>query len=600
MMHMVHYRRMLRHYNAPFMNQNDSLYASRHSAAHILALVTKELFPGTQLGTGPVTEDGFYYDMKTPQPLSDADLKNIEKLMKKRIAQDLPFVRKELSLDDARALFHERNEPYKLELIDKIAATGAVTVSIYRTGDNFVDLCDGPHVERTRQITANALMLTRVGGAYWQADESNDQMTRVSGVLFATKDDLITYKERCAEAARRDHRKLGKELDLFTFSDLVGPGLPLFTPRGTAMRDAIVEKIQTLQAAHGYQRVTIPHITKIDLYETSGHARKFADELFKVRGKGAQEFVMKPMNCPHHTQIYAAHPRSYRDLPLRYMETTMVYRDEQAGELLGLSRVRAITQDDGHVFCTPEQIKDELRNIISVIRDFYTSLNLFNDGDYWVSISVRDPQTPEDYIGDIAQWNHAEQVLHDIAEEAHLPYKRVEGEAAFYGPKLDFMFKDALGRERQLGTAQLDFVMPQRFGLTYTDADGNKQTPVMIHRAIAGSLERFMAIAIEHFAGAFPFWLAPVQVVIIPVSDTFADYGATVLAILRDSNIRAELRNDAETLGRRIRAAQKEKIPYMLIVGEKEVAAQTVAVRSRDTGDEGSATVDAFIKRVTA
>ena len=581
------------------MTQNP-LYAPRHSAAHILALVTKELFPGTQLGTGPVTENGFYYDMKTPQPLSDADLKNIEKLMKKRIAQNLPFIREELSLDDARNLFRKRNEPYKVELIDKIAATGATSVSIYRTGDDFIDLCEGPHVDNTRHIAANALMLTHVGGAYWQADENNDQMTRVSGVLFATKDDLIAYKERCAEAARRDHRKLGKELDLFTFSDLVGPGLPLFTPRGTAMRDAIVEKIQTLQAAYGYQRVTIPHITKIDLYETSGHARKFADELFKIRGKSAQEFVMKPMNCPHHTQIYAAHPRSYRDLPLRYMETTMVYRDEQAGELLGLSCVRSITQDDGHVFCMPEQIKNELRNIINVIRDFYTSLNLFNDGDYWVSISVRDPQTPEDYIGDTAQWDHAEQVLHDIAEEAHLPYKRVEGEAAFYGPKLDFMFKDALGRERQLGTAQLDFVMPQRFGLTYTDADGNKQIPVMIHRAIAGSLERFMAIAIEHFAGAFPFWLAPVQVVVIPVSDAFTEYGTTILTTLHNNDIRAELRNNTETLGRRIRTAQKEKIPYMLIVGEKEVTAQTVAVRSRDTGDEGSITIDAFIKRVTA
>ncbi len=580
------------------METSNPLFAQRHSAAHLLAIATLELFPGTKIGTGPVIDNGFYYDMQTPEPLTEAHLKKLSKIIKKKIAQNIPFEREEVSIDAARTLFKELDQPYKLELIDKIAAQGADSVSIYRTG-NFVDLCEGPHVASTKEINAKALKLTHLSGAYWQADENNAQMTRVYGVLFSDKSELDAYETMLREAAKRDHRKLGKELDLFTFSELVGPGLPLFTPRGTAMRDAIVDKIQTLQSAHGYQRVTIPHITKINLYKTSGHAAKFEDELFKVKGQSNQEFVMKPMNCPHHTQIYAAKARSYKDLPLRYMETTMVYRDEQAGELLGLARVRAISQDDGHVFCTPDHIKDEIRNIVSVIREFYTSLDLFNEDDYWVSISVRDPQQSEKYLGDTETWDRAEKILEEIATEEGLHFKRVEGEAAFYGPKLDFMFKDALGRERQLGTAQLDFVMPERFGLEYTDANNKKQTPVMIHRAIAGSLERFMAIAIEHFAGAFPLWLAPIQMVVVPVSDKFTDYGESVYAELSAAGYRVELRADSETLGKRVRIAQKEKIPYILVVGEQEQHNKTIAVRSRDDGDSGVMPVDEFIATLT-
>ncbi len=569
----------------------------RHSAAHLLAAAVLQLHPDAKLGVGPAVDNGFYYDFETKEPITDAHLKEIEKRMKKLIGRDVTFVHKEISLDEARALFPQSTQPYKAELIDDLAADGETTVSIYTSGD-FTDLCKGPHVHSSKQINPDAFKLMRVAGAYWKSDETRAQLTRVYGVSFATKEELTAHLHMLEEAKKRDHRKLGKELDLFTFSDLVGAGLPLFTPKGTLLRDLIVDKIQGLQKNYGYQKVTIPHITKKDLYETSGHWAKFGDELFKVTGQSDQEFVMKPMNCPHHTQIFAAHKRSYRELPLRLMETTTVYRDEQAGELLGLSRVRSISQDDGHVFCAPEHIAAEVSGIIDVIRAFYTSLNMFEEGKYWVSVSVRDPKTPEKYLGDSAQWDDAENILEDIAKKENLPYKRVEGEAAFYGPKIDFMFKDAIGREWQLATAQLDFVMPERFGLRYTDATGTEQTPVMIHRAIAGSLERFLSVIIEHFAGAFPLWLAPTQAVIIPVSEKFADYAERVRAQLSAANLRVTVDNQSDTLGKRIRTAQKEKIPYMLIVGEKEVTDGTVSVRSRDDGDGGTHTVADFITTV--
>lgn len=569
----------------------------RHSAAHLMAMAVRQIRPDAKFGVGPDIDDGFYYDMETAEPLTDSDLKQIEKRMKKLISQKIPFEHAELSIADAKIKFAALDQPYKCELIDDLAREGETVVSIY-TSKDFDDLCRGPHVEHSNEIDASALKITRLAGAYWKSDESRQQLTRVYGVLFDTKEELDTYLARIEEAKRRDHRKLGKELDLFTFSELVGGGLPLFTPKGTLLRDLIVEKIQNLQKKFGYQKVTIPHITKKDLYVTSGHWAKFGDELFKVKGQSDQEFVMKPMNCPHHTQIFASRQRSYRDLPVRFMETTMVYRDEQAGELLGLSRVRSISQDDGHVFCAPTQIETEVSGIVSVIKDFYTSLSMFNDGDYWVSVSVRDPKTPEKYLGDPAKWDLAESTLEKIAQNEKLPYKRVEGEAAFYGPKLDFMFRDALGREWQLATAQLDFVMPERFGLEYTDEANTKQTPVMIHRAIAGSLERFLSVIIEHFAGAFPLWLSPVQVVVIPVSEKFADYANEVVTQLTEEGFRTELYAQSDTLGKRIRLAQNEKIPYMLVVGEKEVADKTVAVRSRDNGDEGISELIMFTTKI--
>lgn len=569
----------------------------RHSAAHLLAAAVRQIHPDARLGIGPATDDGFYYDFVTKEPITDAALKDIETRMKKLIGRDVPFTSADLSVDAARALFPADTQPYKAELLDDLVAEGATTVSVYTSGD-FTDLCKGPHVRSSKDINPDALKLIRVAGAYWKSDERRDQLTRVYGVLFSSKDELDAYMRMREEAKKRDHRKLGKELDLFTFSDLVGAGLPLFTPKGTLMRDAIVEKIQGLQKKYGYQKVTIPHITKKELYETSGHWAKFGDELFKVKGQSDQEFVMKPMNCPHHTQIFAARKRSYRELPLRLMETTTVYRDEQAGELLGLSRVRAIAQDDGHVFCTPKQIKQEITGIIDVIRAFYTSLGMFDEGMYRVSVSVRDPRTPEKYLGDPTQWDTAERILEDIVTKEGLPHARVEGEAAFYGPKIDFLFKDAIGREWQLATAQLDFVMPERFRLSYVDADGAAQTPVMIHRAIAGSLERFLSVMIEHFAGAFPLWLSPVQVVVIPVSEKFAAYARDVHEALVAADVRAAIDDSAETLGKRIRAAQKEKIPYMLVVGEKEVADGTVAVRSRDDGARETLPLQSFVDHV--
>lgn len=567
----------------------------RHSAAHLLAMAIKRIRPDVLFGIGPAIDEGFYYDIESKEPLTETDLKKIEKVLKKLISQKISFEHEEISIEEAHNLF--KDQKYKLELINDLIVEGAKSVSIYRSND-FVDLCKGPHVTNSHEIDASALKIMRLAGAYWKSDEKREQLTRIYGVLFNNKTDLDTYLARLEEAKKRDHRKLGKELDLFAFSDLVGAGLPLFTPKGTLLRDLIVEKIQNLQKNYGYQKVTIPHITKKDLYEKSGHWAKFGDELFKVKGQSDQEFVMKPMNCPHHTQIYASRQRSYRDLPVRFMETTMVYRDEQAGELLGLSRVRAISQDDGHVFCTPDQISSEVSGIVSVIKDFYTSLKMFNDGDYWVSVSVRDPQTPDKYLGDPKKWTIAEKTLEKIAKKENLPYKRVEGEAAFYGPKLDFMFRDAIGREWQLATAQLDFVMPTRFGLEYTDEKNEKQTPVMIHRAIAGSLERFLSVIIEHFAGAFPLWLSPTQIVVIPVSDKFIDYAREIESHLLSAGYRTELYTQSDTLGKRIRLAQNEKIPYMLIIGEKEMNDRTISIRSRDCGDEGISDISSFITKL--
>jgi threonyl-tRNA synthetase len=571
----------------------------RHSAAHLLAMAVREIHPDAKFGVGPVIEDGFYYDIRTSEPITENDLKKIEKKMKKLISQNIAFEKKDITIDAARKKFTECGQNYKVELINDLEKEGDDNVSVY-TSKDFDDLCCGPHIASSAQINAKALKITHLAGAYWKGDENRDQLTRIYGVLFETKEELDAHLTKIEEAKKRDHRKIGKELDLFTFSDLVGAGLPLFTPKGTLLRDLIIDKIQGFQSEFGYKKVTIPHITKKELYEKSGHWEKFGDELFKVTGKSEQEFVMKPMNCPHHTQIYAAQKRSYRDLPIRFMEATMVYRDEQAGELLGLSRVRSISQDDGHVFCTQNQIEQEVRNIVTVIRQFYESLEMFTEGNYWVSVSVRDPHTPEKYLGDTKNWTDAEAILENIAKKENLKYERIEGEAAFYGPKLDFMFKDAIGREWQLATAQLDFVMPKRFDLTYTDENGEKQTPVMLHRAIAGSLERFLSVIIEHFAGAFPFWLSPVQVAVIPVSDKFTTYGQKVVDQFTQAGIRTQLSVESETLGKRIRTAQKEKVPYMLIVGEKEMNDETVAVRTRENGDEGTEKVRDLIKKLVA
>jgi len=575
---------------------SEQLQHKRHTLAHLLAAATLKLYPDAKPTIGPATDTGFYYDIYFPEPPSEKDLKKIEKQMRKMLSSWTEMVGEVVTPEKAREFYADNK--YKQELIDEIVAKEE-DITFYSAGSEktlFTDLCKGGHAENpAEEIEGRAFKLTTLSGVYWRADESNDQLTRIYGLAFDTKDDLDAHLTLLEEAKKRDHRKIGKELDLFTFSDLVGPGLPLWTPKGTLMRELIIDKIQSLQAAYGWERVVIPHITKKDLYEKSGHWDKFGEELFKVQGQSDQEFVLKPMNCPHHAQIYKSQPRSYRDLPQRYMELTMQYRDEQAGELLGLSRVRSISIDDGHVFCKEDDIEQEIINIIDVIKKFYTSLNLFTEDNYWVSVSVRDSETPEKYIGGDKLWSQAESILEGICKDQNLPYKVMPGEAAFYGPKIDFMFKDALGREWQLATAQLDFVQPERFELEYTDSEGEKKRPVMIHRAIAGSMERFLSVIIEHFAGAFPLWLSPVQMTIIPVTSDFDDYGREVRQKLQREGFRVELSNESETLGKRVRSAQKAKIPYMLVVGEKETKTGGVGVRSRELGDEGEILLDEFI-----
>ena len=579
------------------MSQN--LEYKRHTLAHLLAAAVLEQYPQAKLTLGPAIDTGFYYDIDFSggEAPGDTDLKDLQKRMKKLLNAWSEFSHEEVSADVARAQF--AGNEFKTEIVNEIEARGE-TITLYSCG-GFTDLCRGGHCEHPKdEINTDAFKLDKIAGAYWRGDENNKMLTRIYGIAFDTKEELEAYEKQLEEAKARDHRKLGKELDLFTFSELVGPGLPLFTPKGTMMRDLIVDKITKIQGKYGYQKVTIPHITKSDLYKTSGHWEKFGDELFKVKGQSDVEFVMKPMNCPHHTQIFDSKPRSYKDLPIRYAETTMVYRDEQAGELIGLGRVRAITQDDGHVFCTVDQIDQEVENIVKVIQEFYTTLGMYQEGNFWVSLSVSDPEEPEKWLGDVENWKKAEAMLEAVATRLNLPYKRVEGEAAFYGPKLDFMFKDAIGRERQLATAQLDFVMPERFSLSYTDNTGTKQTPVMIHRAIAGSLERFMAIMIEHFAGNFPLWLSPVQLAIIPVAEAHVMYAQEVADVLREQGLRVDLDDSNESMGKKIRNAKKEKLPYFIVIGDKEVEARTITLESRDTGESVSMTMDELGVKLSA
>jgi threonyl-tRNA synthetase len=578
---------------------SEQLQNKRHTLAHLLAAAVIEQYPHAKLTLGPAIDTGFYYDIdfSSGEAPGDSELKELQKRMKKLMNAWTEFSHEVVTPETARETF--AGNEFKTELINEIEARGE-DITLYTCG-GFTDLCRGGHCSNPKaEIDTDAFKLDKVAGAYWRGDEKNKMLTRIYGIAFDTKEELEAYEKQMEEAKARDHRKLGKELDLFTFSELVGPGLPLFTPRGTMMRDLIVEKIMKIQAKYGYAKVTIPHITKSDLYKTSGHWDKFKDELFKVQGQSDVEFVMKPMNCPHHTQIFDSRPRSYKELPIRYAETTMVYRDEQAGELIGLGRVRSITQDDGHVFCTVDQIDQEVENIVKVIQEFYTSLGMYEEGKFWVSLSVSDPKEPEKFLGDPETWKKAEAMLENVAQRLNLPYTRVEGEAAFYGPKLDFMFKDAIGRERQLATAQLDFVQPERFNLEYTDNTGTKQRPVMIHRAIAGSLERFMAIMIEHFAGNFPLWLSPVQLAIIPVADVHVLYAQEVADILREQGFRVELDDSNESMGKKIRTAKKDKLPYFIVIGDKEVEGRTVTLESRDTGESTALSLEDLEVKLTA
>ena len=537
----------------------------RHSLAHLLAAAVLEMYPDAKRTIGPAIDDGFYYDFQFSAPISETDLPKIEKRMRRLLPSWKKFERSEVSKAEAEKLFADN--PFKLEMIREFATEGQ-TLTLYTSG-HYVDLCRGGHSAGLNEIDAESFKLTKLAGAYWRGDEKNAQLTRIYGLAFETKDELDKHLNMLEEAKRRDHRKLGVELDLFTFSPLVGPGLPLFTPRGTLLREGLTNFVWALMKPYGYQKVNIPHMAKADLYKTSGHWDKFADDIFHVSSKKTDEiFVLKPMNCPHHTQIYASRTRSYRDLPLRFSEVTTVYRDENTGQLQGLSRVRSITQDDAHVFCRMDQVKDEVRAIYDIITKFYKAFNM----PLKIRLSTNDPAKPEAYLGGPEVWDKAVGTLKDLLVELGQDYFVGVGEAAFYGPKLDFIATDAIGREWQLATAQLDFNLPERFELEYTDADNAKKRPVMVHRAILGSVERFIGIMIEHFAGAFPMWLAPEQVRLATVAGEYAPYAKELEQKLIEAGIRVHLDDSSEKLGKKIRDAAMAKVPWTIVLGEKEVA----------------------------
>lgn len=574
------------------MPEHDRLFNIRHSLAHLLAMSVLRIDPQAKFGTGPVTDNGFYYDILLSDgvTISDKDFARLEKSMRGFIAQKLDFIREEISAEEARKLFAD--QPFKLELIDEISARGEA-ITVYRTGE-FIDLCEGPHVSNTSEIPSDAFKMFRLAGAYWKADENNQQLLRIAGLAFESKDALDRYIWQQEEAKKRDHRKLGKELKLFTISELIGPGLPLMQPNGMIIRKSIEDYLWDLHADKGYHRVWTPHIAKEALYQTSGHAEKFGDELFRVQGK-EDTFFLKPMNCPHHMQLFDDNQFSYRDLPVRYFEPATVYRDEKSGQLAGLTRVRAITQDDGHLFCRVDQIGQEVRTIVDIIKTFYTTFGLTSD--YWVSLSVRGEDTSK-YLGEENVWDTAEQALEEAAKVNSLPYRRVEGEAAFYGPKLDFMFKDSIGREWQLATIQCDFNLPERFNLSFINEKGEKERPVVIHRAISGSLERFMGIMIEHFAGNFPLWLSPIQATVIPIGEAHQEYAKMIFDSLRSAGIRTELRDDDGTLGKKIRENKLQKIPYFIVIGDQEVGSKTITLESRDQGKIGTLTIEETIAKL--
>lgn len=582
----------------------------RHSAAHVMAAAIKRLFPEAKFGVGPVVDNGFYYDIDIGRAVTPEDLKAIKEGMIKITKENPEFERVEMPIDEAIKLFESMGQPYKVELLKDLKTRGTTkmsaeeagdidpgnvsTVSVYKTGD-FTDLCRGPHVEKTREI-GQAWKLSKIAGAYWRGKAENPQMQRIYGLCFSTKEELAAYEAMVVEAEKRDHRKIGAELDLFTFSPLVGSGLPMFTSKGAMLRQSLTDFIWELMKPQGYERVWIPHIAKADLYKTSGHWDKFEDDLFHVSSKKTDEtFVLKPMNCPHHTQIYASKPRSYRDLPIRMSEVTTCYRDENTGQLAGLTRVRSLTQDDAHVFCRPDQIKEEATAIFRIAERFYEA---FGMSFHRIRLSTRDPQHPEKYLGGAEVWENAEKMLADVMESCGKTFEIGEGEAAFYGPKLDFMVKDAIGREWQLATIQLDFNLPERFALDYVDSDGQRKRPVMVHRAILGSVERFLAIVIEHFAGAFPVWLSPVQVRVLNVAERHADFAKSLTQELIATGIRAECDDANDTVGKKIRNAEGSKVPYALVVGDKESSGEDLTVRIRGEKDQVAMSKADFIARV--
>jgi threonyl-tRNA synthetase len=569
--------------------KTDNLPHLRHTLAHLLAAAVLETHPDAKPTIGPAIDNGFYYDFEFTKPISDKDLPILDKKMRELLPDWKKFTHEEVSEKEARE--HFKNNPYKLELIDEIAARGE-KITLYTCGD-FTDLCRGGHLEHpAKEIQPEAFKLTHLAGAYWRGDEKRTMLTRIYGLAFNSKEELDNYETQQEEAKKRDHRKIGRELDLFTLSELVGGGLPLFTPRGTVLRDTLASYSQELQARYGYERVWTPHMARTELYKYSGHYEKYPERFEVTSAESNDTFMLKPMNCPHHAQLFARKPWSYRELPVRYMENTTNYRDEKHGELHGLSRVRSLSQDDGHVFCQESHLEDEIRHIIHMIKELYTALKL----DYYVRLSYRDDS--DKFLGDREVWNRAESAISKVAKEEGLETVPGPGEAAFYGPKLDFLVRDALGREWQCATIQLDFVQPERFGLSYIDSDGKEKRPVMIHKALLGSLERFMSVYIEHTAGNFPLWLAPVQVKVIPIADTHHGKAVEICDQLKKEGVRVEVDLGDDGFGKKVRAAKTLKIPYFIIIGDKDLALNKVTLESRDAGQIGQLDAGEVIEKI--
>ena len=567
-------------------------HAFWHTSAHLLAEALQELYPGVQFGIGPAIENGFYYDIDPgDNEITQADFPKIEKKMAELVAKKEAVVRADISKADALKFFGDTGQTYKIELINDLQDG---TISTYTQGA-FTDLCRGPHIPTTAPI--KAIKVLSLAGAYWRGDESRKQMLRVYAISFPKKSMLDEYLVLLEEAKKRDHRKIGKEMELFAFSQRVGQGLPLWLPKGAALRNRLQDYLAKIQKKYGYEQVITPHIGNKNLYVTSGHYAKYGKDSFQPihTPEEGEEYMLKPMNCPHHCEIYRTLPRSYRDLPLRFAEFGTVYRYEQSGELHGLTRVRSFTQDDAHLFCTPEQLKQEFLSVMDIINHI---LGVFGF-EYEAQISLRDPKNKQKYVGSDENWERAERAIVEACEEKGLPAKQVEGEAAFYGPKLDFMVKDALGRRWQLGTIQVDYNLPERFELEYTGSDNAKHRPIMIHRAPFGSLERFVAVLLEHTAGKLPLWLAPEQVVVLPISEKFNDYAEHVAKVLNDADVRTIIDNRNEKIGKKIRDNELKRIPYLVIVGEKEAANEEVSVRKQGGIDKGSEKITTFAAEIT-
>ena len=574
---------------AQIKGMDDLLYRQRHSAAHIMAEAVLTLFPDAKYAIGPPIENGFYYDFELPRPLTPEDLEAIDALMRKSIVADKPFVKSEAPKAEARAFFAE--QPFKLELIDGIADPA---VGICKHGD-FTDLCGYPHVESTARV--GAFKLTNVAGAYWRGDEHRPMLQRIYGVMFPTEPELEAHLERLEDAARRDHRRLGRELDLFTSNELIGQGLPLWLPKGATVRRLLEEYILAEERRAGYEHVYSPHLGKVDLYHTSGHWEHYKENMFPPMALEHEELVLRPMNCPHHILIYAAKLHSYRELPVRIAELGTMYRNERSGVVGGLSRVRAMTLNDAHIFCTSEQIKSEFASVMRLVEKAYDRLGIT---DYSYRLSLRDPADTEKYVQNDAMWEMGERVLREAMTELGLPFHEAPGEAAFYGPKLDIQIRDALGRKETMSTIQIDFHLPNQFELEYVGEDGQHHRPVIIHRGVIGTMERMVAYLIELYAGAFPLWLAPVQATLIPIADRHIDYCKEVAARLRAADLRAEVDERGERMQAKIRDAQLQKVPYMLVAGDRDIAAGAVSVRPRGGEDLGAVAIADLIERLQA